>query len=136
MRFGIMIEHLFRANPQARSLPLWPGDDVCVAPAITPMGACPPQAKSSTWEPVEEQYVPPDYWNNPFNWGTLSTLQILEEIQSKFPIRFIPSALQRPPSPKQDFDDQTQLKLCILSSRPPLLFSPVTSSFPPTHEHP
>jgi len=68
VRFGVMLEYLLRANPEARSSAVMPGDDVCVAPALMPMDACPPQPKSSTWEPIEEQYVPPDYWDNPFNW--------------------------------------------------------------------
>jgi len=68
VRFGVMLEHLLRANPEARSSSVMPGDDICVAPALMPMDACPPQPKSSTWEPIEEQYVPPDYWDNPFNW--------------------------------------------------------------------
>ena len=71
VRFGIMLEHIFRANPEARDRALVPGDDVCLAPALATADGCPPQAKSSTWEPIEEQYVPPDYWDNPFNWEAI-----------------------------------------------------------------
>ena len=71
VRFGIMLEHIFRANPEARDNALVPGDDVCLAPALATADGCPPQAKSSTWEPIEEQYVPPDYWDNPFNWEAI-----------------------------------------------------------------
>ena len=92
VRFGIMLEHIFRANPQARSLPLLPGDDVCVAPEIAPMDACPPQAKSSTWEPIEEQYVPPDYWDNPFNW---------EDIEYSTDPRGIPVKVSNPLYPQR-----------------------------------
>ena len=68
LRFGIMLQDLFHANPHARSSTLEPGNQVCIAPRLSLSDACPPQAKSSTWEPIHEQYVLPDYWDNPFNW--------------------------------------------------------------------
>jgi len=71
VRFGVMLEHIFRANPEARARALVPGDDVCLAPVLVTADGCPPQPKSSTWEPIEEQYVPPDYWDNPFNWEAI-----------------------------------------------------------------
>jgi hypothetical protein len=71
VRFGIMLEHIFRANPEARARTLVPGDDVCLAPLLVTADGCSPQPKSSTWEPIEEQYVPPDYWDNPFNWESI-----------------------------------------------------------------
>lgn len=67
-RFGLLLQHLLDANPEASQLALVPGNDVCISPALSLPDACPPQPPSSTWEPIEEQYVPPDYWDNPFNW--------------------------------------------------------------------
>ena len=93
VRFGIMLEHLFRANPEARSIPVIPGNEVCVAPALVNNDACPPQPKSSTWEPIEEQYIPPDYWDNPFNWEAIEYESDPRGIPTKVPNPLYP---QRP----------------------------------------
>lgn len=34
-----------------------PGDKVCISPLPDSSDFCPAPAKSSTWEPIEEQYV-------------------------------------------------------------------------------
>ena len=44
------------------------GAVVCVLPMPTTLDDCPTPAKSSTWERLEEQYIAPDYYDNPFNW--------------------------------------------------------------------
>jgi len=93
VHFGILLQHLLRANPEAANSALVPGDDVCVAPGLARMDACPAQPKSSTWEPIEEQYVPPDYWDNPFNWEDVE----YDSDPRGFPVK-IPNTLypQRP----------------------------------------
>ena len=69
MRFGTTVRALLDINPDlALGAPLADGAVVCVLPMPTTLDDCPTPAKSSTWERLEEQYIAPDYYDNPFNW--------------------------------------------------------------------
>jgi len=69
MRFGTTVKYLLAINTD-----LTPSGDlaeegvICVLPNQIALDACPPQPRSTTWEKLEEQYVPVDYYDNPFNW--------------------------------------------------------------------
>lgn len=69
MRFGTTVKVILSVNPtlSANSI-VAPRDEVCVVPSVEVYDMCPPQPKSSTWEPIEEQYIPPDYYDNPYSW--------------------------------------------------------------------
>ncbi|KAJ1468478.1 hypothetical protein T484DRAFT_1855075 [Baffinella frigidus] len=69
MRFGTTVRALLAINPDlALEASLGTGTVVCVLPMPTSLDGCPTLAKSSTWEKMEEQYIAPDYYDNPFNW--------------------------------------------------------------------
>ena len=75
MRLGTSVQRLLVLNPgiAARGSvaigALADGAALCVLPGPEmATGSCPPQAPSSTWEPLAEQYVAPTYWDNPYNW--------------------------------------------------------------------
>jgi phage tail protein X len=71
-RFGTSVRVLLALNPDAAAdAPLFPGTLVCVLPDPAAFDRCPPPRKSSTWEPLSEQYVPPDYYDNPYNWEAI-----------------------------------------------------------------
>lgn len=69
MRFGTSVNVILSVNPtlNANSI-LAPNSTVCVVPSVEVYDMCPPQPKSSTWEAIEEQYIEPDYFDNPYNW--------------------------------------------------------------------
>jgi len=73
MRFGTSVQILLSVNPtlSADSV-LSTGDVMCVVPDVSRYDMCPEQPKSSTWEPLDEQYITPDYLDNPYNWEYVS----------------------------------------------------------------
>jgi len=73
MRFGTTVRALLAINPDlALEASLGTGTVVCVLPMPTSLDGCPTLAKSSTWEKMEEQYIAPDYYDNPFNWEEIT----------------------------------------------------------------
>jgi LysM repeat protein len=69
MRFGTTVKFLLAINADLTvSGDLKVGQTICVLPNQVALDGCPPQARSTTWEKLEEQYVPVDYFDNPFNW--------------------------------------------------------------------
>jgi hypothetical protein len=69
MRFGTTVKFLLALNVDLTAEgKLFPNSTICVLPNQGTMDGCPAQARSSTWEKIEEQYVPVDYYDNPFNW--------------------------------------------------------------------
>jgi len=68
-RFGLSVEALLQRNTQlSLGQSLVVGQAICILPVPANLDGCPAPAKSSTWEALSEQYVPPDYLDNPFNW--------------------------------------------------------------------
>jgi len=71
-KFTMNISQVIMANPHLNATGLAPGDIICIFPSLSAYDACPPQPKSSTWEPLAQQYIPPDYWDNPYNWEIIN----------------------------------------------------------------
>ena len=69
MRFGTSVKFLLAINTDLTFAEgLEPNSTICVLPNQIALDRCPAPARSTTWEKVEEQYVPVDYYDNPFNW--------------------------------------------------------------------
>ena len=69
VRFKTSIKTLLALNPDiSNSAQVAAGAKICIVPDTRVFDSCPPPAKSSTWEPLDEQYVPPSYFDNPYNW--------------------------------------------------------------------
>ena len=69
MRFGTSVKFLLAINTDlAFAEGLEPNSTICVLPNQIALDRCPAPARSTTWEKLEEQYVPVDYYDNPFNW--------------------------------------------------------------------
>jgi len=69
MRFGTTVKYLLAINAHLTAGGTLMEDDIiCVLPNQIALDGCPAQARSTTFEKLEEQYVPVDYFDNPFNW--------------------------------------------------------------------
>ena len=69
MRFGTSVKFLLAINTDLTFAEgLEPNSTICVLPNQIALDRCPAPARSTTWEKLEEQYVPVDYYDNPFNW--------------------------------------------------------------------
>jgi hypothetical protein len=69
MRFGTTVRFLLALNPDlTASGDLRTGETICILPNQVALDGCPAQPRSTTWEKLEEQYIPVDYYDNPFNW--------------------------------------------------------------------
>jgi hypothetical protein len=69
MRFGTTVKFLLALNPDlTASGDLRTGETICILPNQVAFDGCPAQPRSTTWEKLEEQYIPVDYYDNPFNW--------------------------------------------------------------------
>ena len=71
-RFKTTVKTLLALNPEIPdSLQVLDRGKLCIIPDTSALDSCSPPAKSSTWEPLDEQYVPPDYFDNPYNWESI-----------------------------------------------------------------
>jgi len=69
MRFGTTVKFLLALNPDLTATgDLRAGETICILPNQVALDGCPAKPRSTTWEKLEEQYIPVDYYDNPFNW--------------------------------------------------------------------
>jgi hypothetical protein len=72
VRFKTSIKMLLSLNPDITVGSNLHNDMIlCVIPDTRFFDFCPAPPKSSTWEPLEKQYIPPDYLDNVYNWENI-----------------------------------------------------------------